>query len=152
MALNRTTIDEWEVYVPDIGDERQLFVVDPDQAVTMELRFMTKREREHFQRVAERAEKGPVERKRAEGELKKMLSEHVRNITNVTVNDGHPVVSGADLWECDEERLKADVARALMEIGFLEEGLAKKLSTPSASSFLRQTINAGGDAHSATEV
>jgi hypothetical protein len=152
MARHRTTIEEWELYVPDVDEERQLFVEHPEQAITLEIKFLTKREREYFQRVAQRAAKGPEQRKRAEGELKRMLEDHVRDIKNVTIDDGAPVATGADLWESQEEDLKKDVAEALMSIGHLEAGLAKKLSTPSASLFSRQTKSAGGVAHAATPV
>jgi len=150
MARHRTTIEEWELYVPDVGDERNIFLEHPEQAITMELKFLSKREREYFGRIAQKAEKGPEERRRAATELRRMLDEHARNITNVTIDDGTPVVTGGELYDSDEEDLKQDVANALMSVGHLEEGLVKKLSTPSATSFSRQTRNAGGAAQDAT--
>lgn len=153
MARHRMKIDEWELYVPNVdeGAERHLFQEKPDQAITMELRFLSKRERDYFQRIAQRAEKGPEERKKLFNEFRRMLDENVRNIKNLTVEGGIPVTTGVDLFESDEEDIKSDVAEALMSIGSLEAGLVKKLSSPSASSFSRQTSNAGGDAQDATQ-
>lgn len=153
MARNRTAIDEWELYVPgvDEGAERELYQERPNEAVTMELKFLTTRERNHFARVAARAEKGLKQRNRYERELKRLLVEHVRNIRNVTVDDVDPVTTGTDLWDSNEDDIKTDVAHALMDIGHLDAGLGKKLSSPSASLSSRQTGNAGGVARTATQ-
>lgn len=151
MARHRTKIDEWEIYVPDVDDERHIYQEDPDQAITMEIRFLGKREIEYYQRIAEKAGKGPEQREKAKRAFKKMLDENVRNIKNLTINGGQPVSTGADLYESDEEDIKKSVAQALMDIGHLEAGLAKKLGTPSATSFSRQTSNADGDAQHATQ-
>lgn len=150
MARHRTSIDEWELYIPNVGDEQQMFADGNPEAITMELCFLSKREREHFQRVAAKAEKGPEQRKRAEKELRRMLEEHVRDIANVTIDGGTSVVTGSELYDSDEEDIKRDVAEALMSIGHLEEGLGKKLSTPSATSSSRQTSNTVGGAQDVT--
>jgi hypothetical protein len=149
MARHRGKIEEWELYIPNVDDERYLFVENPDEAITMELKLMSKRERERFGMLAMKADKGPIERAKMSREFKKVFDEHVRNIKNLTINDGDPVTTGADLYESDEEDLKTDVTRALMQIGHLEAGLAKKLSSPSATSFSRQTRNADGGAQDA---
>jgi len=150
MARHRTTIEEWELYIPKVDDERELFASGDPEAITMEVKFLSKRRAEHYQRLARKMEKGPEHRKRWNTELRKMLVDHVRNITNVTVDDGAVVSNGGDLYDSKEEDLKTDVARALHEVGHLSEGLGKKLSTPSATSFSRQTNNADGGAQDAT--
>ena len=55
MARHLSLVSEWELYIPDVGNERRLFEDSPNDALTMEVRLLSKHEREklgHFLSMA----------------------------------------------------------------------------------------------------
>lgn len=151
MARIFESIDEWEVYVPGIdgGRERELLADDPEHVLTMEIRFLSKAEKDAYARMARRIEKSKIPGRSEEEHIKRLFTEHVRNVKNYTFN-GVPVTDGAELWEAGDSDIAADVVMALMDRSSLDKGLRKKLLSPSATSTLRQRTNAAGGAPGVT--
>ena len=153
MARDRVQIEEWERYVPDIDNERKLFEVSPNEALSAEVRHLSRSDREAYQRVFERGRSEmaiKADKDRSTAELRRMLSENVRGIVNYRFN-GRDIITGADLFDCDEYDIVVDFTAAILNRGHLDRGLAKKLGSPSATSSPRPKSSAGGDAHSATK-
>lgn len=150
MARERSAIELWELYVPKVDDERQIFVENESSALCMELRHLTKRERDHYSTIASRAGKSIESRQRAESAMQELFESHVRNVRNYKIGEMQ-IQTGLDLYEHGEEDIKTDVTLALFDRGHLEDGLAKKLRSLSASCCSQQKSNAGGDVRPAIQ-
>lgn len=124
MARIYGKLDEWELWVPE--DERDLFEDDPDKALTMELRHLSRKE---LERYANEREKSLKRRSRKSNEdlARAFVTENVRNVTNY-VMAGEPIRSGDDLFENGEPSLIAEVVQALTDRGKIDEGLGKNLN------------------------
>jgi hypothetical protein len=151
MARIFESIEEWEVYVPGIdgGRERELLADDPDNALSMEIRFLSKSEKDAYARMARRVEKAKIPGRSEEEHIRRLFLEHVRNVRNYTFN-GVPVLDGEAIWNASDSDLCADVVMALMDRSSLDKGLRKKLLSPSATSTSRQRTNADGGAPGVT--
>jgi hypothetical protein len=128
-----TKIDEWELWVPPVDGERELYETDPDEAVTMELRFLTKEQRDYYQRAAERYKRNGRTHSADEKAARQLLDENVRNIKNYG-EEGNLVKTGAELFDFDgDNEIAVAVTTALFDRSSLEKGLAKKLRSRSDS-------------------
>lgn len=132
MSREYLRIDEWERWVPDLDDERKIAKDDPDKALSMELRFLTREERKRWQRMSRKALTGDISDDEADKSMRELFGTHVRAVQGY-VYDGVPVTDGAELFDAAEEDLCQSVMVALMRRSSLEEGLAKKLSPLSDS-------------------
>ena len=147
MARVFDPIDEWELYVPDVGDERKIYKDDPDDALTCEVRFLSKHELDRYNRIAERAKRsGPT--KADTDHVKALLSDNVRNVRNYSIN-GTPITDGSGIYEASllgDGDILLDVVSALVKRSSLEAGLAKKLRSPSGSPSSQAQRSDDGDA------
>jgi len=132
MAREFIKIDEWEDWVPDLDDERDLYRSDPDDALVMELRFMTKEQREHYQRTAEKFKRmGASVSGSDKRAMRQMIDENVRNVRNYVIA-GEPVTTGGGLFDVNGDVLLiVAVTEALTLRSSLDRGLAKKLRSGS---------------------
>lgn len=141
MARIFEDIAEWETYVPDIDNERALFIDSPDEALTVEIRCLTAEERDAFidsmQRAIDaestkaRGKTAPhIARKHHDRMAKRLLSECVRNVRNYVMPArlGGAITTGAELAERGEDAVKGDIIEAVLSMSRLSEGLAKKLN------------------------
>lgn len=152
MARNYDPLQPWEIYVPDIiGDdgvaERRRYALEPDKTITVEIKSLSKRERDQYSERARRAlRQGDA---RTVEESRMTFSETVRNIRNYS-KDGQAIINGEDLVERGDQDICEDVITAVMNRPLLERGLAKKLRLPSATSISPATKRSDGDAVDAT--
>jgi hypothetical protein len=155
MARILSKIDEWEVYIPNIGSERAGYQEDPENALTMEIRLLTKKERERFHHFLQQAtnDKNRSQQERAEREIITILDSAVRDVKNYVVGD-ECITSGRRLWEVADEvgdlALIADVTSAICQLSALDAGLGKRLAPRSDGSISRRSSSAGGGAHIVT--
>jgi hypothetical protein len=144
-----TKIDEWELWVPPVDGERELYETDPDEAVTMELRFLTKEQRDYYQRAAERYKRNGRTHSADEKAARQLLDENVRNIKNYG-EEGNLVKTGAELFDFDgDNEIAVAVTTALFDRSSLEKGLAKKLRSRSDSCASHRKESDRGDAQGA---
>lgn len=150
MAINRESIDLWEEYVPDVEGERELFIDEPDKAVTVEIRLVSRDELQQYVRRAERMKKTGRVTDSDERSAKDLFARHVRNVKNVTI-DGKKITTGEELYDTNEMGLINDISSAFVVRSKLDAGLAKKLKRRSGSPSLRRQNNGDGDAQNATQ-
>lgn len=132
MARKFDAIEEWETYVPLC--ERQCFAKTPNEAFTVEVRYLSARERRQLDTkimvaaasdasdahaVAERAAKG-------------IFCSNVRNVRNYAPN-GTPIETAEAFFDQGEADMVNEVEAAMRNRQVLDGGLAKKLRPPSAS-------------------
>lgn len=146
MGRNRVKLDEWETWV--VPEDRGLYQTQPDQALTMEIRHLSKRDVKKLSSLHDQASKHPSKKQHVEDALLGWFSENIRNVQNYVIDD-EPIVDGADLFNRGEYDIKQDATLALMLRGSLDEGLAKKLRPPSDLLSVPRQSNAGGGAQSA---
>ena len=153
MARIFDEIDEWEPYVPGIdgGRERELFLDDPDTTLTVEIKFLSKNEKDSYARIARRAERMKTPGKSEEEHIRRLFRDHVRNVRNYVFN-GVPVTGGEELFDASDADLTSDVVMAMMDRSSLERGLAKKLRSPSVTPSLPRKTSAVGAALAVTGV
>lgn len=150
MAREFVKVDEWEDWVPPMEGERELYLKDPEDALVMELRFLTKEQRDHYERLANKHRKAGAMSSADVAAMRQMFSDNVRNIRNYIV-DGAPVTTGDELFEVNgDTAMIMAVTQALMERSALDKGLAKKLRSGSASTRSRQPTREPGAAPGAT--
>jgi len=149
MARHFQMIDEWETWIPDVGNEREIYKVDPDNALTMELRHLTKEQVQQYTNAARRYVLSGDETA-AKTNIDGMIQNHVRNITGYSI-DGVAIVTGIDLCERGEEVIKSEAIKALLSRSSLDEGLAKKLNPRCASTHSQAQTKKRGDAADATK-
>lgn len=150
MGLNLTKLDEWSLWVPDIDDARRAYADGDDSVVMMELRFLTKAQRDQCQRMLSRMGKNGASSSADESSLRRIFEDNVRNVRNVHEGD-RAITTGGDLYDLDGmDAFLAMVFEALFHRASLEEGLAKKLRSPSASSLPVAKSSASGGAVVAT--
>lgn len=151
MAREFVKIEDWEEWVPPFDGERDLYVSEPGEAVSMELRFLTKEQREHYQRISQKHQKmGGTPTRSDRRAMRQMFEENVRDIRNYVV-DGAPVTTGAELYDVEgDSAMHVAVTAALFERSQLDAGLAKKLRSGSASLSSRRTTSDAGAAADAT--
>jgi hypothetical protein len=151
MARVFETIDEWELWIPPLGDEREIFEHDPDQAVTMEIRHLvTKEQRDHYNRIAERYKKTGAAGSAEIQSMRQMFADNVRNVKNYGTAD-HPITNGAEMFDFEGDNAMIDaVTLALLSRSRLDEGLAKKLKSGSGTSTEPRSPSEGGAARLAT--
>jgi hypothetical protein len=151
MAREFSKLDEWSEWVP--AEERDEFESGDGTAMTMELRFLTKEQRDAYSRETERLTKRLGSNNKAvERTARKFLSDNVRNIKNFT-DAGAPITDGAQLLDVEgDDKLVAEITQALFDRSSLEAGLAKKLRSPSDSSRMPATSKEDGAAADATQV
>lgn len=150
MGRHISAIDEWETYIPDIENERDLFERSPEESITMEIRFLTKDERSGLNEALEKTQKARgVSRIDAEKKIIRILDSAVRNIKNYSIDDIE-IRTGEDLWgaadNAGEAPIMYDVILALISRASLDKGLAKKLAPPSVTSTAPRKECAGGGA------
>jgi len=149
MARKFSKIDEWELWVPPLDDEREIYKEDPTQAVTMELRFLTKEQRDYYQRIAERTRRSGAVKSADVQAIRQMFADNVRNVTNYEPA-GEPVTDGADVFDADGDQPMINaVTEALLLRSSLEAGLAKKLRLRSGSCASRLNRKENGVAQDA---
>ena len=101
MARIFDPIDEWELYIPSVSGERDLFRDDPDNALTCEVRFLSKNELDRYTRIAQRAARmGPA--KADEEHVRSLLRDNVRNVRNYSMN-GKPITDGEGIYDEDDD-------------------------------------------------
>lgn len=150
MAIVLSSIEEWEEWIPP--GERALFERDPDGATAMDLKFMTKERREHYERLAKRYKGQGMVSSADKKATRQLFDDHVRDIRNLSVG-GVEIIDGGQFYDVDGlDVLQLQVIQALMERSTLEEGLAKKLRQASASSLSPLKASGDGDAADATQV
>lgn len=143
MARNFVKIDEWEIWIPDIVlneqnekyptavTERDLYRLDPNEALSMEIRHLSKAEVRALQDTANAFMlRGKME-KEDEKHARSLLADNVRNIKNYTIGEIR-ITDGTGLYDHGEGVLCNEASRALVSRSSLDAGLAKKLKSPSA--------------------
>jgi hypothetical protein len=151
VARNRIKLDEWELYIPNVDGQRESFEAGDGTAITVEIRHLTKRQREMYQRLVAQAAHRPEKRASVKTKMRDLIAENVRNVQNYVI-EGEPILTGAELFDADDdEDLVADITKALFSRGHLEGGLAKKLRPPRAGQSTDQTKSAGGGVVDATQ-
>jgi hypothetical protein len=157
MAVRFTTIDQsmWERWVPDYRGERELFKARPDEAMSMEVRFMTLAERKRHERVAAQMFRGAISDDRGDEYMAELFGSHVRDVRNLIVGDT-PITTGDELLAFLVANGESDLAYAITEAlakrSSLEAGLAKKLRCGSDSGSSVRSRSANGGARDATQV
>lgn len=150
MGISREAIDEWEEYVPDVEGQRELFFDDPDEAMTVEIRFLSRDDLKQYTRAIERANRGQPASKADTKLAEQMFSENVRNVRNLVIADV-PIETGADLYASNEVELLRDISEALIVRSKIDNGLAKKLRRQCGSPSSRRQNKKDGDAPDATQ-
>jgi hypothetical protein len=148
MARNYDPLKEWEDYVPDVyGDdglrERARFEENLEGAIVVEIKSLSKRERERYGEQARRAARQGKDV--VDAEARRMMEETVRNVRNYS-KDGRKIATGGDLFDLGDLDVCEDVVNAVMCRPLLERGLAKKLRSRSASPSLPATKKNDGGA------
>jgi hypothetical protein len=151
MAREFVKIQEWEDWVPPMDGERDLYQSNPDEAVIMELRFLTKEQRDHYQRISEKYQRMGAATSRSDvRSMRQMFEDNVRNVRNYSV-DGAPVTTGGELFDVNGDvHMIAAVAEALTFRASLDRGLAKKLRSGSDSTRSAPTTKSAGAAPAVT--
>lgn len=146
-------LEDWIEYVPNLWGERELFDVDPDNAITMEIHHLSKADLNKYERMYMSASKrGGNTTSREQEQLKELLKNNVRNIKNVdSPYDGEPITDGGELFERGEGDLVFEVTQALISRSKLEEGMVKKLRLRCVTSTLPRKASKGGDVQSVTQ-
>lgn len=146
--IELSKLEEWEEWIPK--GERELYERDPENATVMELKFLTKEKRDHYQRLARKYQgQGLVSSADAKA-TRTLFSDHVRNIRNMKIG-GVEIIDGGQLYDVDGfDLIQVEILDALMQRSSLEVGLAKKLRSASDSMSSHQTANADGGAAVAT--
>jgi regulator of sigma D len=134
MARKFDAIDEWETYVvgTDNGSERELFEEHPEQALTCEVRHLSAREIDQYERILYRVRNQSQVGEAAATFAKKLFCENVRNVKNYAPR-GVALESSEAVWADGEKCVIDDIVEALRQRSRLEDGLAKKLSSRSAT-------------------
>lgn len=149
MGINRERIGEWEEYIPDVEGQRELFLDEPDEALTVEVRHLSRDDLKQYIRIAERAKKKGVISSADQKMAAQIFEENVRNVKNMVLSD-EPVLTGKDLYDSDEMELINDITGALCARGRLDEGLAKKSRRRSAFPSSGRQKKSDGDAPDVT--
>jgi hypothetical protein len=151
MAREFLKIDEWEDWVPPLDGERDLYRHEPDEALVMELRFLSKEQREHYQRISEKFQRLGAAASRSDvRSMRQMFVDNVRNVRNYTV-DGAPVTTGAELFDVNGDVLLiVAVTEALTLRSTLDRGLSKKLRSGSGITHSRRIPASDGGVPDAT--
>jgi hypothetical protein len=118
---------DWVDYIPDALDNRS----DPDPIVC-EIRPMSVRELRAMQSTYGSRLAGKNAGKRMLALFTRLATERVRNIRNCHV--WGDITTGAELAERGPPALFDDIVAAIVDLSHLQEGLAKKSSSPSDSS------------------
>jgi hypothetical protein len=138
MARKYEQLDQWETWVPDVmttegANEREIFKHNPEEALAMELRFLSLEKRKKYERIASASLRvGLVDDDKAEQYMRQLFADHVRSVKNYWM-DGKPVTTGEQLFDAAETDLMLEVTRALLHRSALDRGLAKKLKRGSVS-------------------
>lgn len=134
MARKFDAIDEWELYVPGIdnGAERQLFEDKPEEAFTVEIRHLSDREINQYERILYRVRNQGQVAEAAETFAKKLFCENVRNVKNYAPR-GTGLTTSEEVWAAGEKCVVDDIVEAIRQRSRLEDGLAKKLRSRSAT-------------------
>jgi len=143
MGIDRAVLEEWEEYVPDVEGQRELFLDEPMEAVTVELRRVSKAELKRYHRASTRASNGGT---LTDADLKlarDMFVDHVRNVKNYRIG-GVAVLDGGELYDTDDIDLIRDISTALVNRGVLDKGLAKKLKPLCGSCCSGESAMIGG--------
>lgn len=150
MARIFDRINEWETYVPDIGNERALFASDPGNAFTVEIRYLNARAAKQYDRIWQRAAVDDALIKADEADLR-MFAENVRNVRNYAPN-GEMISTGGQLWEQGERVVIADIQAAIQLRSRLDAGLEKKLNSRSSTPTALATARGNGPVVGATDL
>jgi hypothetical protein len=149
MARIYASRETWEKWIPDVDNERKIAKKKPDRALSVELKFLTKDEKNAYERMANAALAGGIDEKEQDCHMRELFRTHVRNIKNY-VYDGIEITTGEQLYDCDEIDLIGAITSALSRRSRLEEGMAKNLCIRSDSLSSHQTESDRGDAQGAT--
>lgn len=125
MARIIEAVEDWLEYIPEFEENRQ----DPDP-VSMELHFMTPDDRAAFSRTLPMQVKKAKDKNHVRIAVERLLAKRVRNVKNYTYL-GNKIETGEDLAKRGESELIDEVYDALMKISTLQDGLKKKLTSPS---------------------
>ena len=133
MGRHYAQINEWEVYVPDVDNERELFEETPDEALTVEVKHLSRKQLNDVLAASERTTKRNGKASKADEKLvEKMFRDNVRSVSNFTIGN-ESIETGAQLYEQGDPDLIADISKALVDRASLDKGLAKNLQSGSAS-------------------
>jgi hypothetical protein len=128
VAIDRAEIGEWEEYVPNVEGQQELYIDEPDQAVTVEIKMLSKADRDKYERAMVRSKKRGGITDADTKLVQRMFENHVRNVRNYSVG-GRPITTGLALYETDDLDIINDLALAIAKRSYLEKGLTKKLKS-----------------------
>lgn len=145
MAINLEGIDQWEKWYPVSYGQRELAKTDREGAASVEIKFLSRKERKQLNRLTILASLDRVDHEESDKVLRGFFETHVRNVRNMT-SGNKPITTGEQLLDLEDDNLAAEITSALTDRSTLEAGLAKKLLSPSDSKSLGPKPSAGGDA------
>jgi hypothetical protein len=149
VARKFSAIDDWETFVPDIDDERELYEENPEEAFTCEVRYLTAREVKEYDRVFRKARHESQIANLAEQYAKKIFCENIRNVRNYAP-EGVELKTSEEVYDHGEPHVINKISEAIKDRSRLEAGLAKKLSSGSDSSYSHPRSKGAGVAQDVT--
>jgi len=149
MARRFNKISEWEVYVPDVGNERSVFAHTPEDAFTVEVRWLTARKAREFERLESPANDAQTVSEALQEAARQLFIQNVRGVKNYAPN-GIELTTGEEVWEHGEPDVINDIAAAVRNRAYLDAGLGKVLGSRSSSSQTLQPGCVNGDVVGAT--
>lgn len=146
MAVNHSKLDDWELFVPKWEGQRDAYAAGDDDAVTMEVRLITKEQRDSYQRNHAKMERMGAANAADRKIARDTVADNVRNIKNYTA-EGVAVTEGGQLYDLPGmDALLLEAVEAITERSSLEAGLGKRLRLLSDSTQEGQTSKSSGDA------
>lgn len=141
---NYSRLDEWELYIPDIDNGREVFKTNPEEVITCEIKHLTRRELQTYLKASKHVANSNTITPQDERMVEQMFSECVRNVQNYTMN-GEQISDGKQLYDLGETDIIGDIAGAIVSRATLDAGLAKKLNGRCDSSYVRRPKLGLGD-------